>query len=960
MLSPRKITLCFALSAAIALPGLACDGGLSKTTAGISIVDEVPPGPRVIFDPLAQPVPEVPFPNDLLLRPDERSGSGVFLNISEEATTEGARRLRRGLNTLEGFGTTAPIMVSFDAPLNLATVTNENIVVINIEPGHPRQGEVIELDLGRYFPIAMNRAKTWWGYDSYGHLPDLFFSEANTVTDDGGNPIDRIEHYEVESDTLWLRPLEPMALGAEHAVLLLDGLTGYVYDDGGNQVERTIRSPFPFKAHAAQQEAVVRGLDLAGKTTDDLVFGWTFTTADVTAPLYRLRKAVNGEGPLADKMQVTPKWNVRDTDIRHDGNGVAHEFDARDHGFILQPGVVNEILALVAEVEPKLTANMQHVDYMAFGSFDSPDVRTGDHYRLGVNTFTGEGKVGVTQVPYFVAIPKETERHKAPFPVVIYYHGTQSSRLEMLGVADSYARQGIAVVAFDQVAHGPIIPDLELILEQQGVDPALISFIAPALAEILVPHRVEEFKQLEGPELIKAIKEIGLFAEFAVHGRAEDKNGDGIAESAEAFFWADVFRLCGNFQQDMVDTFQLVKLLKGLRQENVPPAIDMPDNAKKERLMENLLAGDFNADGVLDLGGPDAWFGVAGTSLGGFHAALAAALEDEVRTATPIAGGGGFLDVMLRTSLSNVVEPVMFELLGPLVVGCPDGEGGLWLTFNNDGDKCDLEESRKMAFAHLPGAGAGGQVHVVNLDNGEEGEVEFGPDGGFSIPIPSDKWDQLEIAVTMVDGTTNKVLAQTPYEGTGLERNSPELRRMLGIGATVMDQCDPLAFAVRIFREPFEGKNPVSMLMEDAIGDTTVPLSTAMHLARAAGSLGPEEQWRPWFDEMVARGLFEGADNWDVDDILRDNDPTQAPIGPFPPVDTGVGLSSIRFADVKGHHEWIAAVNQSLPLDHATLSQNRMALFHLSGGTVISDDPCIARLNCELLEDPESLLFSQP
>ncbi len=952
-LSPRLIA---ALALMLTWP-LGCEGGASKTVAGYTIIDELPPGPRVKWQPLAQPVPEVPFPNDLLLRPDEGSGSGAFLNISEEAPSDGARRMRRNLNRLEGFGPTGPVMVSFDGPLDLSTVTNQSIILINIEPGHPREGERIAFDLGRYFPLAMNRPKSFWGWDDLQHLPDLFFGEANTLTDEAGDPTGRLEHYEVESDTLWLRPLEPLALEATHAVLITTEVKGYVTSDSGEPVRRSVRSPFPFNAHAAQAPQVKRALDLAGLETEELAFGWTYTTADVTAPLRRMREGVHGRGPLARMQDIAPTFTVRDTDIVHDADGLKFEADPQDHRWILQPGVVNEILALVSEIEPKLTANMKHVDYMVFGSFKSPEVRTGEHGSLGVNTWTGEGEVSTAEVPYFIGVPKATERHKPPFPVIVYFHGTQSSRLELLGVLDSYARQGIAAIAFDQAAHGPIIPDLELVLAQQGADPALVNLLGPVLAEILVPHRVDEFKDLEGKELMEAIKEIGLFAEFAVHGRAEDKNGDGVAEGAEAFFWADVFRMCANFQQDMVDLFQVVKMVRSWRQADVPAALGAPRVADPARLMENLMAGDFNADGVLDMGGPDAWFGVAGISLGGFHASLAAALEDEIRTATPIAGGGGFLDVMLRTSLNNIVEPVMHELLGPLVVGCPDGDGGLWLSFNDDADKCDPELADTRAFAHLPGAEAGGVVRVSNLVNQEHIEREFGPGLGFSVPIEADKWDQLEVEVTMVDGATYAVLAETPYEGSGFERNSPDLRRFLGIGQHVLDHCDPLAFAVRLFREPFAGKREVNILFENAIGDSTVPLSTGLHMARAAGALGPPEQWGPWFDELVARGVFLGARDYDIDDIPRDNAAEDAPIGPFPPVSTGRGLATMRFADVRGHHEWIAAVDQSLELDHATLSQNRMALFHLSGGTVVSDDPCIARADCELLDDPEGLLF---
>ena len=106
---------------------------------------------------------------------------------------------------------------------------------------------------------------------------------------------------------------------------------------------------------------------------------------------------------------------------------------------------------------------------------------------------------------------------------------------------------------------------------------------------------------------------------------------------------------------------------------------------------------------------------------------------------------------------------------------------------------------------------------------------------------------------------------------------------------------------------------------------------------------------------LLARGVVAGKTNYDVDDALEDNPDDQPPIGPLTPIDTGAGLASIRFADVDGHHEWIAATNQSAPLDKAIFSQSRIAIFHWSGGTLLSDDTCIADLAAQCLDDPTRL-----
>ena len=83
-------------------------------------------GPAVVWDVLAKPLPEIPLPNDSATRPDATSATGRRLNISEEASTELERRSRRHFNRLDGFGTYAPITLSFDAPLDLINILDRH------------------------------------------------------------------------------------------------------------------------------------------------------------------------------------------------------------------------------------------------------------------------------------------------------------------------------------------------------------------------------------------------------------------------------------------------------------------------------------------------------------------------------------------------------------------------------------------------------------------------------------------------------------------------------------------------------------------------------------------------------------------------------------------------------------------------------------------------------------------
>ncbi|TNF23627.1 MAG: hypothetical protein EP329_27005 [Deltaproteobacteria bacterium] len=952
--SPLAAALVVALAAA---PGC-FDRGDSKTEAGYLAPGDGPFGPRVVFDPLSKPIPEIPFPNDVALVARDDNAAGFAWNISTESPTQLERDLRGRLDTLDGFGTFAPISVGFDGPIDLDSVTADSVLLVNIEPGHPHEGETVMLDLGDgYYPL--DAVGSFWPYDPYAGLPDFLLPEDNDYAFRG--EVKRVTHYEVETNTLILRPVEPLEPGVQYAVLLSRDIVGEGEDADGVPILAPVRSPFAYKAHAAQTGEVARALELTGMSTQDLAFGWTFTTADAVRPLEELRAGLYGSGPMAALAADFPATlgDVRDTGIGHDSPASAQD----DNRFILQGGFLSDVLGVVVGVAGGANVTFDYVDYVVFGSLASPDIRTGPGRTVGVNPDTGEGAVATGSVPYLIAVPRETEVHHPPFPVVFYFHGTATSRFEFIALADNLARQGIATVAFDQVGHGPIIPDIRLLLSQNDIDPGLIGVILPVLASYLDPDHQDEYEGLGLEEGLKKLSKIGFFGELALIGRTEDETGDGALESGESFFFADPFKQCAAFHQDLVDFMQFVRALRALDPDAVPTPPSNPRSASADALRPSMLAGDFNADGVLDIGGPDVPIGVAGTSLGGIHSVMAGAIEPEVRTITPIVSGGGLSDILLRSGLRQITRVIYLEVFGPLVVGCPDGEGGLWLSFNNESDRCGAN-LEAVSFAHLAAMGAGTEVTLTNLDNDERESLVLGEDGaGFSLAIASDRWDTLQIDVVRptVDSAqtlvTSQVLVQTPYKGLGLTRNTPELRRVLGINQHVLDRCDPVNFARHIFLDPRPGQPTKSILMENALQDRTVPISTGVTLARAAGVLGKTRAaWLPVMDTLIRRGVLV-ASSYDPDDLMQNN-PEDAPgIGPLPPVRSGDGVSAIRFANVRGKHEWIAQSPSGAELDDAaTYTRNQIALFHLSGGASVVDDLCIQDNDCPGLDDPQTLI----
>ena len=119
-------------------------------------------------------------------------------------------------------------------------------------------------------------------------------------------------------------------------------------------------------------------------------------------------------------------------------------------------------------------------------------------------------------------------------------------------------------------------------------------------------------------------------------------------------------------RQTSFDNIVAVRLLRELSQAQVPPKPTFDAHkASKAELWPHLMAGDFDLDGVLDVGGavgadgkPQPYF-MMGVSLGGIHTALTAPLEPYITAAAPVVPGAGLADIFVRTKLHDKVAALM-------------------------------------------------------------------------------------------------------------------------------------------------------------------------------------------------------------------------------------------------------------------------------------------------------------
>ena len=787
-----------------------CEGpegkGLALTQAG--------EGPRVVFDLEAKPLPEIPLPNNLATVLDPDSPTGRRINVSLEASTRAETLLRRKINELDGFGVFQPITVSFDAPLELEELqkrhtenhefSDDAVLLVNVDPESPDFGEAMPLDFGQgNYPLGLEWPGQYWDLDEHYDSPNMMYETHDEDTNgngkmdpyedidfDGildkpnsfsGKPVpimtlanlgevlaggderpidDLVTFYERETNSLVLWPVSSLLQKTTYAVVLTRHLVG----ENGEPV----RSPFAYVNHVRQNRelkplAQVLSGEGIGISMDDVVFAWSFTTQSVTAEMEAIRAGMYGHGPLAEleeayPLDMEPKI-VKDPD--EDGS-------PPELPFLLSAAGLDQLIDLIAgpvllyapEVVSALKLDSVYTDYWVLGEYttpyflvDSDGIATpmypaDDNESFDIDLNKGTARHGPSKVTFMCSIPKKTAQFKPPFAVVIYGHGYSGATFEIFGFAGRFAQFGYALCGIDAVGHGLALPSdedidyevaVELILEKLG----LVAF----------------YNSLKG-------------------GRIRDLDNDGEATSFDngGDFWSyDLFHTRDMVRQAVIDHMQFIRILRSLGEDKWEA--DANGNGKADDLM-----GDFNGDGIIDLGGEkNRYYPVWGQSMGAIESQVLAATEATVSTATPISGGGGLVHIGIRSTNPGVPEAVWLPLMGPFVVVRPlsdvftkvqkrDGEPEVdenmveVAIMINDQHREDRpwQEPRPHYYPVLQTnqIAPGDRVVVKNLNNGEQVNAFRHLDGhGFRLPIPADALSAVEKRplLGLKDGDTQPV-----------------------------------------------------------------------------------------------------------------------------------------------------------------------------------------------------------
>ena len=905
-----KLKNTVALTIATAALTLAC---LGEEPQGIA--PATPASTTVKMDFFHKPLPDIPLPNDLATRYDVDSPTGRRINASMIAPTGFESHTRQLIDELDGWGVFQYMTVPFTGPIDITSITKAHrdkdydlkddvIYLINIDPRSTEYGRIHHMDLGNgNYPVVLESLDKYWKNDPRGWTTSLLFEEEdedlnnNGVLDAGedtdadgildkpnylpgktpaktdlaGRADALMSFYERETDTLIVRPLDLLQERTTYAVVV----TRRLLDAKG----KPVGSPYDSINHTAQNTALQNLPEVlpAGLTLEDVAFTWSFTTQSVNSQITAVREGLYGKGKQAHlKTKFPAKLKGLETLVDTDHAN----FKTKKNIYILQSEhfvdaykqIATGLLGVKAGSDAYKTAveANKYIDYHVIGSFSSPQLwerfdKNGrmipyNNQRWPNDLDTKVATARDEPVYFWLTVPRKEVSPRGqgkPAGTVILGHGYGGNRTDILSMGGLMAKWGMSAIAIDCVSHG---------LDLGSKDKALA-------------------------EVITAQYGLKAFMKAVFKDRAWDQNFDGNVDSGADFWSAYVFHTRDMVRQSAVDYMQLVRILRSFDGTRVSD-LDLDGDGKKE------LAGDFDADGNVDIGGKDSIIAMTGGSLGGIMSMTVGGVEPEVSVIAPVAGGAGLADVGIRSRQGGVPEAFILRAMGPIITGTLDTKTS---ETKMEFILPDLNSARTLPFASVKGVKPGDTVLIENLANKERGCGVVQKDGKLRMTIPSDNPTALKdgaagayscsrdkgtkdkeqyftgdkLQVSFYSGyaiggedcklaeaakgkayhTIDKFEADlnfqgmycekekaliAPTEGLGLRRADPALRRLTSFIGFIIEPGDPVVFMPGLLRDPpkysnaKEGKATHSLVIT-TMGDMNVPASSGLTAGRVAG-----------------------------------------------------------------------------------------------------------------------------
>lgn len=366
--------------------------GRSRKDVPLAFTFTVTNSPIATFDPSHA---QVPFPTDALIGMDGKVALPILPGDSDAQ-----KAIKAGLNTLDGFSTTAAVNFPIDpglnktkAPIALDAKTvlpQKTALLINLMPkdlGKPLQDQPLTSAQALLLPTGSAQQPT-------GYAAEVLVSPVTSLIGDQHRYAAVLTTDIQDQGGMNLVPAAITVLLTQSGELVKNGhsVISSVSDDDAQKLE----------AFRQQLQPLVQGLAaIAGLPAQKIAAVTTFRTQSIVKPLAQLTMLPAANGiPTAVTVDVIDK--------------------------MLPP----QLGPLAAVVHGRMTV-LQVVQPL--GPFNPAAAQA-------------------VQIPYMMTLPKNMGGAKVP--VIIGQHGLTRWRGDMLAVAGSLAAKGMAMIAIDVIYHG--------------------------------------------------------------------------------------------------------------------------------------------------------------------------------------------------------------------------------------------------------------------------------------------------------------------------------------------------------------------------------------------------------------------------------------------------------------------------------------------------------------------------
>ncbi|HEY8077362.1 MAG TPA: hypothetical protein VIF62_24720, partial [Labilithrix sp.] len=677
--------------------------------------------------------------------------------------------------------------------------------------------------------------------------------------------------------------------------------------------------------------------DLAGTGLDHVAFVWTFTTQPVHEDMQLLHDGLHGSGPFAHLATDFPAvaHAYRAVGLERDPNDrggidstaacapvkgtpyIVRVADAKDmiHSFL------NVVLGLSGPELDQLESSLDEVDHFVIGTFNSP-------YFLGDPTHedpdgkfeldfkTGAGRVGSDEVQFWLSVPKNG---KQPFPVTMWAHGTTLHDDELIIRSGYFAKQGVAMLGINMPGHGLVLDTKE------GLAAGFLS------THCLVPW----LNGLEGRRTNDP-REIPSGRAWDLNGDGIADSG-GLLWTAHIFHSRDNIRQA---VVDEMQATRILRTWDGaLMSDQDYNGDGQPDRAGD---FDGNGVPDVGGPVVPITTSGNSFGGLLAMIHGAVDSNVTAAAPisgggglTDLAVRSALVPDSVIEQILTPLVVSGPASDFPPDQNGATTL-CSGDQRSVRFVVN------DLTDSREIEIACLSKdeLDAGKTVVLQNLRNDERRCARTSADGRFRIPIPADVGDRLDLQIlnapdavvsykgcetapgapigrrvqtfeqpsvrpmqvgddtktcdAAFDATglvDNKGCAQfrdvffpvgsplvAPQEGLGLQRQSPDLRRLFTLTQAAIQGGDPIDFA-RYYAMQAKG-----FVAIDTAGDPDVPVAGSYAFARAAGALPflPPDYattFPAWATYATPRALWDSlggksphqalVDSWAIESVAR-------------------------------------------------------------------------------------------